>query len=352
MKKRTPFNVPRYVYHVTTKPNTFRAILSKGFNPQSVGASGIGEGDADKTYAYINGLDAVGYFDDLLGGTFEHGYDSWNAFDYPIALIRIDTQKAGVDWYHDVESEGFEGGHEWVFTDKFIDSDAIDIVPMNKIIQTLKTKWWPRLGWSKKVIDEIPMPNDEVFESKRLSVRDLRILITEAFKNFDINKLKTAKDPIRYIKSTCTQVGEGGGRVVYSTMTGLVVKVAKEQLGGIKSNKNETRKSRKAPQRVVNRVIDHAPGFEWVITRFATPIRDEETLDSWISVMTDGTVRTLNDLKRNLYSSISGGYVTLKNNEWFDDLSTLCKDVKISPAELHVDNWGLLDGNLVVIDVE
>lgn len=185
----------------------------------------------------------------------------------------------------------------------------------------------------------------------KVTLLELRLLIIEELKKFDINKLKSSKDPIRYIKSKCTIVGEGGGRIVYSTMTGFVVKIAKGP-SGIKSNKNETRKSRKAPAHIVNKIIDHDPMFVWVLARFATPFKDEETLDSWIRDTTDGTINSLKDLKRNLYRVINGDYTVVKNNEWFSDLVILCRDVGMSPSELHVENWGLLNGNLIVLDVE
>lgn len=187
---RKSYNPPKYVYHVTTKPNTYRMILSKGFNPQSAGSSFFKEENADKTYAYINALDAIAFFDDKLGEVKNlegPEYHSWNAFDYPIALLRIDTNKANVDWFFDPESEGLGSTNEWIFTTGFIDSDAIDIIPINKITQTLKQKIWPKFGWSKAAIDKIKMPDDDVFESRiiKISIKHLRTLIKESFNDID-----------------------------------------------------------------------------------------------------------------------------------------------------------------------
>ena len=158
---RNEYSPPKFIYHVTTKPNTAKQMFVNGVHPQSTGSLAVGEDQPNKTYFTTNGIDAIMLYDDLLGDyNSKIEFSSWNSLDYPISILKIDTMKVPkATWYYDQESEG--SPTDSIFTLDKIPSEAIYIVDMKTILNILRTKVWPSYGWSKQNIDKIPMPDDD-----------------------------------------------------------------------------------------------------------------------------------------------------------------------------------------------
>lgn len=166
----------------------------------------------------------------------------------------------------------------------------------------------------------------------------------------NLEKLETYSGRKEYAEKNLNHLSSGSSRLVYSDGD-IVIKLAKNDKG-IAQNKAEANPKMKS--KYINKILGHAPNYEWICTYFLNKIKEKEFED-----MTKISFKNFEESIRYGLKSISGNsdkekpdcFDKISKSDIYKELVRIGKEFKLLPGDIvRISSWGEKDNHPVLID--
>lgn len=167
----------------------------------------------------------------------------------------------------------------------------------------------------------------------------------------NLDSLETYQARKKYAEKNLKHLSSGSSRIVYKTLDGTIIKLAKNDKG-IAQNKAEANPKMKS--KFLNEIIDYSKKYTWIQTHFLEKIKvsdfkemtglDFDDFGDSISYGLKGVSGSSDKKKPDSFDEVS-------KSEIYKEMYKIGKKFKLMPGDLsRISSWGTKDDCPILID--